>query len=256
VSPIRELDTVLFDLDDTLHDDTAAYQTAAQRVAADVAAERGIDAARLFAAYVAEANGFWKKLTSEHLTTAIHDTRTQLWYDALVAAGIDDRALARVCADCYNAYRADVLELSPGALDLLLALRARGCRIGIVSNGFAATHHDKIDRLALRAHIDGLFLADEMGMVKPDPRVFAHACAVLGSVPSRTAMVGDRYDRDITGAHEAGLFTVLVDVHAIPIPDGAVPPDAVVPTIAGVLAALPTVGRQEASSITPKRSAG
>ncbi len=256
MSPIRELDTVLFDLDDTLHDDTAAYQTAAQRVAADVAAERGIDAARLFAAYVAEANGFWKKLTSEHLTTAIHDTRTQLWYDALVAAGIDDRALARVCADCYNAYRADVLELSPGALDLLLALRARGCRIGIVSNGFAATHHDKIDRLALRAHIDGLFLADEMGMVKPDPRVFAHACAVLGSVPSRTAMVGDRYDRDITGAHEAGLFTVLVDVHAIPIPDGAVPPDAVVPTIAGVLAALPTVGRQEASSITPKRSAG
>jgi putative hydrolase of the HAD superfamily len=256
VTPTRELDTILFDLDDTLHDDTAAYQAAAKRVAADVAAERGIDADRLFAAYVAEANGFWKKLTSEHLTTAIHDTRTQLWYDALVAAGIADRALARVCADRYNAYRADELELSPGALDLLLALRDRGCRIGIVTNGFAATHHDKIDRLALRAHIDGLFLADEMGMVKPDPRVFAHACAVLGSVPARTAMVGDRYDRDITGAHEAGLFTVLVDVHAIPIPDGAVPPDAVVPTIAGVLAVLPTVGRQEASSITPKRSAG
>jgi HAD superfamily hydrolase (TIGR01549 family) len=250
------IDTVLFDLDDTLHDDTAAYQAAARHVAADVAAERGIDAERLFTAYVAEANGFWKKLTSEHLTTAIHDTRTQLWFDALGAAGVADLALARRCADRYNAYRAEELELAPGALELLVALRERGCKIGIVTNGFAATHHDKIDRLALRAHIDGLFLADEMGMVKPDPRVFAHACAVLGSAPATTAMVGDRYDRDIVGAQAAGLFTVLIDVHAIPIPDGAAPPDATVAAIADVLAVLPTIGRQEASSTTPNRTVG
>ncbi len=247
----RAIDTVLFDLDDTLHDDTAAYETAAKRVADGIATERGIDAGRLFAAYVAEANGFWKKLSTEHLSTAIHDTRTQLWYDALVAAGLDDLALARSCADRYNAYRAEVLELSPGALELLIALRERGCKIGIVSNGFSGTHHDKIERLALRAHIDALFLADEMGMVKPDPRVFLHACAVLGAEPARTAMVGDRFDRDITGAHEAGLFTVLLDVHAIPIPLGAVPPDATVATIADVLDVLPLAARQEAPGAIP-----
>jgi HAD superfamily hydrolase (TIGR01662 family) len=250
----RSIDTVLFDLDDTLHDDTAAYQTAARRVAADVARERGVAEAALFDAYVAEANGFWKKLSTEHLTTPIHDTRTQLWYDALTAVGLDDLALARSCADRYNAYRAEVLELSPGALDLLIALRDRGCKIGIVTNGFAATHHDKIDRLALRARIDALFLADEMGMVKPDPRVFAHACATLRSEPARTAMVGDRYDRDITGAHAAGLFTVLIDVHAIPIPDGAVPPDAIVPTIGDVLGVLPLARRDDAALASPNRS--
>jgi putative hydrolase of the HAD superfamily len=228
------IDTVLFDLDDTLHDDSAAYKAAAKRVADDVVHERGGDANRLLAAYIAEANGFWKKLSTEHLTTAIHDTRVQLWHDALGA---------------------DELELLPGALDLLIALRERGCKVGIVSNGFAATHHDKIDRLALRAHIDALFLADEMGMVKPDPRVFAHACAVLGSDPSRSAMVGDRYDRDITGAHEAGLFTVLIDIHAIPIPEGAVPPDAVVQAIGDVLAVLP-LAKQEASAGSPNRTTG
>ncbi len=249
------IDTVLFDLDDTLHDDSAAYKAAAKRVADDVVHERGGDANRLLAAYIAEANGFWKKLSTEHLTTAIHDTRVQLWHDALAAVGIEDVALARMCAERYNAYRADELELLPGALDLLIALRERGCKVGIVSNGFAATHHDKIDRLALRAHIDALFLADEMGMVKPDPRVFAHACAVLGSDPSRSAMVGDRYDRDITGAHEAGLFTVLIDIHAIPIPEGAVPPDAVVQAIGDVLAVLP-LAKQEASAGSPNRTTG
>ncbi len=245
------IDTVLFDLDDTLHDDSAAYKAAAKHVAANVAAECGVDAERLFAAYVEAANRFWKTLSNENLGIPIQDTRTQLWREALVAAGLDDPALDRTCADRYIAYRTEVLELAPGALDLLVALRARGCRIGIVSNGFAATHHQKIDRLALRPHIDGLFLADEMGMVKPDPRVFAHACAVLGSDPARTAMVGDRYDRDVAGAHAAGLFTVWLDVRGTPLPADAVPPDATVTSIGAVLDVLPLAGRQEAPVATP-----
>jgi putative hydrolase of the HAD superfamily len=78
-----------------------------------------------------------------------------------------------------------------------------------------------------------------MGMVKPDPEIFRHACRTLGSEPARTAMVGDRYDRDVTGAAEAGLFTVLIDIHAIPLPDGAAPPDAVVDALDEVLGVLP-----------------
>jgi HAD superfamily hydrolase (TIGR01509 family) len=243
MSSAREIDTVLFDLDDTLHDDSTAYKKAARRVADDVAAARGIDAQRLFAAYVAEANGFWKKLSQEHLTMPIHDARTQMWSDALVASGVPlDLALAQQCADDYGRYRNEVLELFPGALDLVLALRERGCTIGIVTNGFAATHHEKVDLLGLRPYIDGLFLADEMNMVKPNPEIFRHVCRTLGSVPERTAMVGDRYDRDIIGAASVGLFTVLIDLHAIPLPDGAVPPDAVVNDVGQVLGVLPLVG--------------
>jgi putative hydrolase of the HAD superfamily len=236
---LRIIDTVLFDLDDTLHDDTAAYQEAARLVAEEIARERGIDSAALLCAYIAEAQAFWKTLSVEHLTAGITDTRAQLWADALHTTGIDDITLAQRCAADYTRLRADVLELSPGALECIEALRARGCKLGIVTNGFAATHHDKIARLGLTPLFDALFIADEMGMVKPDPAVFRHACDVLGSVPERTAMVGDRYDRDITGAKDSGLFTVLIDVHAVPIPDGAPLPDVVVATIADVLAVLP-----------------
>lgn len=241
---MRTIDTVLFDLDDTLHDDTAAYQEAARLVAQEIARLHAIDPAALLNAYIAEAQAFWKKLSVEHLTAGITDTRAQLWADALHAVGIDDVALAQRCAADYTRFRADVLELSPGALECIEALRARGCKLGIVTNGFAETHHDKIARLGLTPLFDALFIADEMGMVKPDPAVFRHACEVLGSVPERTAMVGDRYDRDIAGAKRSGLFTVLIDVHAIPIPDGAPLPDVVVRTIADVLAVLP-LGRIE-----------
>ena len=39
-------------------------------------------------------------------------------------------------------------------------------------------------------------------------------------------MIGDRYDRDIRGAHDAGLFTVWVNVRNEHVPEGAPPPDA------------------------------
>ena len=239
----RTIDTVLFDLDDTLHDDSTAYKKAALRVAEDVASAHGIDAQQLFTAYVAQANSFWKKLSQEHLTLPIHDARTQMWSDALVSVGLPaDVALATQCGHNYGRYRNAVLELAPGALELVSALRASGCKIGIVTNGFAATHHEKVDLLGLRPYIDGLFLADEMNMVKPDPAIFRHVCSSLGSAPQRTAMVGDRYDRDIVGAGSVGLFTVLIDVHAIPLPEGAVPPDAVVNALDEVLGVLPLAG--------------
>jgi putative hydrolase of the HAD superfamily len=236
---MRAIDTVLFDLDDTLHDDTAAYRAAARTVAETVACEYGIDAQTLAEAYERAAMAFWSSLTAGHLTLAIGDQREQMWHDALCAAGVDDRALAQRCADGYVRARAGVLELSPGALDVLVTLRERGCKLGLVTNGFAATHHDKIDRLGLRDRMDAFFIADEVGMIKPDPELYRHACRVLGSEPARTAMVGDRYARDVLGAHEVGLFTVLIDVHGIAIPAGGPRPDAVVASITDVSRVLP-----------------
>ena len=243
---MRTIDTVLFDLDDTLHDDSTAYKNAARRVAREVAAERGVDASSIFDAYVVQASNFWKALSTDALAQRMIDTRAELWLEALRATGLDDVALAETCAAKYTEYRKNELELSPGSMDLIVALRERGIKLGIVTNGFAETHHEKIALLGLTPLFDALFIADEMGMVKPDPRVFAHACATLGSTPERTAMVGDRYDRDVSGALELGLFTVLVDVHRIPLIPSAPPPDAIVPSIADVLRVLPlaaTAGR-------------
>ena len=165
-----------------------------------------------------------------------------MWREALCAVGLDDPALAVTCADGYVSARAGGLELSPGALDVLTELRERGCKLGLVTNGFAATHHDKIDRLGLRERMDAFFIADEVGMIKPDPELYRHACRMLGSEPARTAMVGDRYARDVLGAHEVGLFTVLLDVHGTAIPAAGPRPDAVVSSIVEVLDVLPLRG--------------
>ncbi|HEY9086096.1 MAG TPA: HAD-IA family hydrolase [Candidatus Tyrphobacter sp.] len=228
---LRRIDVVLFDLDDTLHDDTAAYRRAATRVAEEVSAERGLDSRALNAAYVEAAEGFWSNLSNDDLTVKMVDVRKRLWARALARLGVVDDTLAARCARDYNAYRRGYFALFPGVRDFLLNLRRQGKRIGLVTNGFAETHHDKITELNLRDVLDAIFIADEIGMVKPDPRLFAHACETLGAPPERSAMVGDRYERDIRGAIEAGLFTIWVNVRDEELPPGAPPPDAVCRTI-------------------------
>jgi HAD superfamily hydrolase (TIGR01549 family) len=234
LSKHQSLQGVLFDLDDTLHDDTAAYKTAARRVADGIAATYGSDVGTLERAYIAQAEGFWSKLTSEQLTTKISGVRVTLWSAALHSVGIDDPAVAKRCAEEYNRLRAAAMELFPGALKLLAGLRQAGCKLGLLTNGFSETHREKIALLQLGDAFDAIFIADEVGMLKPDPRFFAHACDVLQIEPERTAMVGDRYERDIRGAHEAGLRTIWMNVRDETLPSGAPAPDATVPDLPGV----------------------
>jgi HAD superfamily hydrolase (TIGR01549 family) len=230
---VRRLDLVLFDLDDTLHDDTFAYQSAAEEVAREVAAEHGIDALALKAAYIAQAEGFWERLTADVLSVKLATIRANLWQTALdeVGAGAHP-GLARRSAERYNAYRAKYYALFPGAVELLRALRERGKKLGIVTNGLSETHREKIALLRVSEFFDAIFLADEVGMVKPDPLLFAHACRTLGGSPAHGAMVGDRYERDVRGAIEAGMYTVWLNVRGESLPPGAPRPDATCGSIA------------------------
>src|ERR1700733_13637743 len=100
------MEIVLFDLDDTLHDDTRAYHNAAEEVAREVAAEHGIDALALKAAYIAEAEGFWTRLSVGDLKRKLAGIRASMWQTALESVGVGhDPELAHRSAERYDEYR-------------------------------------------------------------------------------------------------------------------------------------------------------
>lgn len=227
---------VLFDLDDTLHDDTLAYRTAAEAVAADLARERRIDGGALVRAYVAEAQGFWAALGPDVFGRPLAEIRAGMWGRALACVGIADEATARECAAAYDRYRRSALVLWPGVRDLLGRLRADGSRLGLITNGFSETHRPKLDALGLADAFDAVLIADEVRLLKPDPRIFALAAERLGVPAARCAMVGDRYERDIAGGAATGMFTVWINGRG-ERPSGP-PPDVEVRAIAEVAGAL------------------
>lgn len=102
----------------------------------------------------------------------------------------------------------------PDTLPTLRALRDRAVHIGIVSN------HAYDLRPFFRAHdldrlIDGYALSYEVGAPKPDPRIFHHACAMLGVRAEETLMVGDDPVSD-AGAEAAGLRVHIFPPHDRP----------------------------------------
>lgn len=98
----------------------------------------------------------------------------------------------------------------PEVPETLEALRRRGLRLGVVSNWDPGLEH-LLERLELRAAFSVVLGSADVGVAKPDPRIFRLATSALGVVPEQTLHVGDLYDYDIVGARAAGLIPVLLD---------------------------------------------
>ncbi len=229
---MRKLRVALFDLDDTLHDDTNSYMSAATDVALGVSARIGAEPNEIASRFGSVLRAFWKGLTVEEMRRGVEQMRSRMWHQTLASFGVEDEELARSLAAQFDERRVRYYRLFPGALALLVKLRRLGVKTGLVSNGFAVTHREKIGLLGLEPYFDSIFLSDEVSFVKPDPQFFEFVCVQMNEAPAATAMVGDRYDKDLVGAIEIGLFTVLVNTHRKPLPSGSPRPDAVVDTIA------------------------
>ena len=144
-------------------------------------------------------------------------------YPALAAEfGIVAPSAAQLLAD-YQALYPDYATLSPGARETLDALRARGLKLGIVTNGDATVQNGKIDTTGLRPLLDIVLVSETEGLRKPDQRLFALALRRLGLTAAETMFVGDNPVVDIDGARNAGLHAVWYH-STTDWPDGLAPP--------------------------------
>ena len=110
----------------------------------------------------------------------------------------------------------------PDAAEVLAALRERGVAVGVVSN-IGWDPRPVFRAHGLDAYVGGYVLSYEHGLQKPDPRLFALACAQLGVEARNTLMVGDDRRAD-AGAATLGCGVHFVD--HLPVaerPDGLRP---------------------------------
>ncbi len=99
-------------------------------------------------------------------------------------------------------------ELYEDTLPVLAELRARGLKLGLVSNTGrdldAFVSHHALD-------VDAAVGSGAHGKTKPHPAIFLSALDELGVRPQEAAMVGDSPDDDVAGARALGMQAFLVD---------------------------------------------
>lgn len=99
--------------------------------------------------------------------------------------------------------------LTPGAKEVLAELKARGYRLGVVSN-WDALLPGVLEATGLAPFFDYIAASALEGVAKPDPRIFQKVLGKLGVEPGEAIHIGDSPD-DINGARAAGIEPVLFD---------------------------------------------
>ena len=93
-------------------------------------------------------------------------------------------------------------------------LRERGLALGIISN-WDRRLESILAGLGLTDMLDSVVSSAAVGLHKPDPRIFEHACASLGVAACEAVHVGDHHYADVLGARAAGMQPVLIDRHGV-----------------------------------------
>ncbi|GAA4165848.1 HAD family hydrolase [Gryllotalpicola daejeonensis] len=210
----RAPQVVLFDLDATLFDHPGAFRRGIlAHVAALGAPYDTASAADIVAAWQqAEDLHFERYLAGELDYEGQRRARVRDFAARFSAAELGDDAASTWFSGYYDAYRDEwtAYDDVPGALDALEAA-IPGIRFGIVTNGELALQQGKVATIGLDARVDQVIASGELGIAKPDPRIFLHAAERFGVAPGEVVYVGDRVRVDALGAAAAGLIGVWID---------------------------------------------
>jgi HAD superfamily hydrolase (TIGR01509 family) len=66
-----------------------------------------------------------------------------------------------------------------------------------------------LDRVGADKYFHHFYSQKELGYKKPDVRFFQAVLRLVGFAPEESLMVGNLYEKDITGAKQAGMATVF-----------------------------------------------
>lgn len=155
--------------------------------------------------------GFWKQERDAGLEGHL----------ALLLEGLDLEADEHLKDVIRKPYAEALLDYRPklidGADDLLAALKRKGYRIGLISNTGrtpGSTMKLILDDYGILQYFDWMAFSNEVGYIKPSPRIFERALFGLGSSASSTVHVGDNMLLDVYGAKAAGMKAVLFNKYS------------------------------------------
>jgi putative hydrolase of the HAD superfamily len=256
---------LIVDLDNTLVPEFASYEQAFDDGCAAIARELGLDVSALRRSVFDASHALWRSspwaaeclrlgigsptslltdLTagrSEHaeLRAWMPEYRRAAWDRGLAAQGVESTSHGALGRRLDAAFRARQRVFCPPYPDAMPALDrvAVEYRLAIATNGPGDVQRAKIRASGIERYFPIVVISEEIGSGKPEAETFRIALERLDVRPDEAFVVGDSRERDIAGARNAGIASILVDRGA-PQSDGSPLADATIASLADLGPAL------------------
>jgi putative hydrolase of the HAD superfamily len=203
---VTGLQAIFFDIDDTLFP-TSEFARQARRNAVRAMIAAGLDqpeelVLRELDEVIAEFSSNYEH-HFDKLLQRLHPPELARINPALVVA-------AGVTAYHDTKFRAiaPYTDVPPLLADLCEA----GMRLGVITHGLTVKQAEKLIRLGLVDFFDpgAIFISDQVGISKPNPKLYRHAVETLGLEPGRVMYVGDNPEHDVAPPRSVGMLATWV----------------------------------------------
>jgi len=201
---VAKLSAILFDVDDTLFSTTHFAALARQR-AAEAMVRQGL---RLPVSEVRrELNEVIAEFTSNY---GQHFDKLLLRLPPASYAGVNRALIIAAGIMAYHATKAE-LQPFPDVLPFLRRVHEQGeVVLGVITHGLELKQAEKLLLLKVVPflHPGAIFISDQVGISKPNPKLYQRACAAMGLVPAEVMYVGDNPLHDVDPVNALGMVSV------------------------------------------------
>ena len=198
---------IFFDLDHTLWDFESNSKKAFETIF--IKNRVDIDFNEFINTYSPINHKYWKLFREDKVSKA------DLRYGRLIDTFNDlkfqvTESLIHTLAKEYIDYLPDHNTLFDGAIDVLEYLKPK-YKMHIITNGFEEVQHKKMRNSNLLPFFNKIITSEEVGVKKPNPKIFHHALKKSNALAHESIMIGDNFEADILGAKNIGMHTIFCE---------------------------------------------
>jgi putative hydrolase of the HAD superfamily len=194
---------VLFDIDDTLIDHSAAVRDGVTALYDRIRPAE--ESAAFHASGVAAMKAHFPRFLSGEIS---YQDQRRARMRQTVGPHLSDAEADELFQVYFRVYETS-WSLFPDVLPCLAELSAH--RLAIISNGNGEEQRAKLERTGIAERFEFIHISDECGHAKPAAEIFQRACRMAAVSPRDAMYVGDLYEIDAVGARGAGLHGVWLN---------------------------------------------
>ena len=200
----QRLQAIFFDIDDTLYS-TSEFAELARGAALDAMVAAGLQ--------------MDKEQLRVELDEVIHEftSNYEHHFDKLLLRiprkhyrGINPAVIVAAGVIAYHETKIRRLVPYEDAIEVIRLLSKTDLTLGIITEGLAVKQAEKLVRMRVHPYVspNAIFISNQLGISKPNPKIYQRACSDLNLKPSESMYVGDNPAHDLDPPREIGMITV------------------------------------------------